>query len=263
MHEFTNYQPEVAMAREAGRMAGAIILKYFESGQNVQYKGDGSPVTVADKLINDNVIELAAEHFPADGVIGEEASTAETNQERLWYCDPIDGTIAYTWGTPTSMFSLALQEGGQTKVGYVYDAFLEREYIAVAGEGSYCNDQKLQVSDLDLEDRSTVVAVSSSVDRILAEPHIKTLRNKGVKLAIFSGAVCKAALVARGNFAGYIEAGVGRHDVAAAELIITEAGGRVTDLAGRPLNYSQPFLGAIMSNGVVHDELVAIVKPEL
>src|SRR5437868_351607 len=103
-----NYSKELNAANEIAFKAGKIMLEYFDGDQQVDTKSDNSPVTIADKLINSMVIEELAKHFPEDGVIGEEESTTDYGPGRKWFCDPIDGTIGYIWGTPTSMFSLAL-----------------------------------------------------------------------------------------------------------------------------------------------------------
>ena len=81
-------------------------------------------------------------------------------------------------------------------------------------------------------------------------------------MAAFSGAVAKAVRVAQGRFVGYIEELVNAHDIAASQVIVEEAGGKVTDLTGKRYDYTAPFKGTIVSNGIIHDELVSIVSPD-
>lgn len=253
------YQDELAFAVSVAENAGKIMLKYFDGGQQQEIKADGSPVTIADKQINSLVIAELKQSFPNDGLIGEEESTTDYGTGRKWFCDPIDGTIAYTHGVPTSMFSLGLVEAGRPRLGVVYDPYLDRMYTATKAGGSFCNHQRLAVS-ADTLDKG-VVAITSDVRKIVnGLEHVKALAATNAYLATFSGAIYKATLVARGRFVGYIEKGVSAHDMAAVELIVEESGGKVTGIDGNELDYTQPFKGAVVSNGVVHDELVRIAS---
>jgi fructose-1,6-bisphosphatase/inositol monophosphatase family enzyme len=255
-----NYETELSFAIETARKAGETMRQYFDGGQQREIKEDGSPVTVADKLINHFVIEALAHHLPNDGLIGEEESTTEYGSGRKWFCDPIDGTIAYTWGVPTSMFSLGLVEDGVPVLGVVYDPYLDRMYHGIKGQGSFCNDQPLHVSDGELD--GNIVAITSDIRKAASGqiPYLKGLTDSNAYLACFSGAVYKATLVARGRFVGYVEHGVNGHDMAAVQVIVEEAGGKITAMDGSPLDYTRPFKGAVTSNGIVHDELVQLIS---
>ncbi|MEI7720086.1 MAG: inositol monophosphatase [bacterium] len=253
-----DYAKEVEVAKRLALHAGEIMLQYFDADQQVQVKADQSPVTVADTLINDMVIEELSREFPEDGIIGEEKSTAEYGGGRKWFCDPIDGTSGYIAGSPTAMFSLALVIDGVPVVGVAYDPFLKRMYEGVQGVGSFCNSVRLEVSKNGL--RGGRVGLTSGAGRLRTLPYIPVLEKEGVYFSVVSGAVYKSTLVARGKLAGYIEAGVCAHDMAAVQVIVEEAGGRVTGMQGEVLDYNRPFQGAITSNSVVHERLVEIVN---
>jgi myo-inositol-1(or 4)-monophosphatase len=255
-----NYESELAFAMETARTAGQTMRQYFDGGQEREIKEDGSPVTIADKLINHFVIEALAQHLPADGLIGEEESTTTYGGGRKWFCDPIDGTIAYTWSVPTSMFSLGLVIDGQPVLGVVYDPYLDRLYHGIKGQGSYCNNEPLHVSTGGLD--GNIVAITSDIKKAASGniPYLQGLVESKAYLACFSGAVYKASLVARGRFVGYIEQGVNAHDMAAVQVIVEEAGGMLTGMDGTPLEYSKPFKGAVVSNGIVHDELLQFIS---
>jgi fructose-1,6-bisphosphatase/inositol monophosphatase family enzyme len=252
------YSKEIAEAKRIAVATGEIILKYFDGEQDVLIKDDNSPVTKADILINELVINELSKSFPDDGIIGEEKSTTNYGDGRKWLCDPIDGTAGYIWGTPTAMFSLALVVDGKPVLGVVYDAFLDKLYSGTVGGGSYCNGIKLKVSEKDLLGGS--VAVTADVRRIRSLDYVSRLLETGAHLPVFSGAVYKSCLVARGKFEGYIESGVGPHDMAAVQVIVEEAGGKITGMKGERIDYSKPFRGAIVSNNRVHEELVGIVN---
>lgn len=235
------------------------MLEYFDGDQQVEIKTDNTPVTIADKKINSLVIEELKKHFD-DVIIGEEESIGEYGSGRRWFCDPIDGTKAFIFGVPTAMFSLALVEDGRPVLGVCYDPFLDRLYTAVKGGGSYCNDKQLHVSNKNIE--HATVAISARITKKRYQ-HIEFLLDKKIPLMALGGAVYKSCLVARGRIEGYLEVGISAHDIAAMELIIEEAGGLVTGLAGEILDYRKPFKGAAISNGVIHYELVASLVEEV
>jgi fructose-1,6-bisphosphatase/inositol monophosphatase family enzyme len=255
----SQYTKELEVARGIALKAGEIMKKYFfAADQEVKRKEDGSPVTIADTTINSMVIQELQKNFD-DGIIGEEESTADYGLGRRWLCDPIDGTKAFVWGVPTSMFSLGLVIDGVPQFGVIYDPYLDLFYWGAKGEGSYCSDQKLEVKKADLAGEH--VAMTSSIGKIINEPQIaQKLLDKKVRLVTFSGAIYKACLIARGKLVGYFEGGIGAHDMAAVQVIVEEAGGKATAFNGTPLDYSKPFKGALVSNSIVHDQLVEILK---
>jgi myo-inositol-1(or 4)-monophosphatase len=248
------YDRELEVAIKIAREAGKIMTQYFDGDQQQEIKEDGSPVTIADKKVNALVIEMLTQEFPDDGVIGEEESNTTHGMGRKWICDPIDGTKAFTWSVPTATFSLGLVIDGLPVVGVVFDPFLDRIYTATKGRGSYCNNVTLKVSNTNLQDG--IVAVASDIKEITRLPYIVNIPRP----VTFSGPVYKSVLVAKGRFVGFVEAGPTDHDMAAAQLIVEEAGGKVTNLKGERLDYSKPFAGVVVSNGIVHDELVGIIN---
>lgn len=248
------YKKELEIAKNIAREAGIIILQYFDADQKIEIKADNSQVTIADKLINSLVIERLSASFPDDGVIGEEESNTEYGMGRKWFCDPIDGTAGYIWGTPTAMFSLALVVDGKPVMSVAYDSFLDRMYTGIIGEKSLCNDKIISVSNLDF--KSGILAISSCVESLPSTKYFKRMIDDNRNLACFSGAVYKSCLVAKGKFIGYVENGVNAHDMAAVQVILEGAGGKISSIDGQELDYSKPFKGAIVSNKVVHDEII-------
>ena len=162
-------------------------------------------------------------------------------------------------GVPTAMFSLGLVIDGNAHLGVTYDPFLDKLYWAIRGSGAFCNNAQIHVNDKTLA--SGILGIIGSHYRIRNEaPYLDELHRRHVDMAVFSGAVSKCVRIAEGRFVGYIEELVNAHDMAASQVIIEEAGGTVTAPDGSKIDYSKPFKGAIASNGIVHDELVALVK---
>ena len=249
-----DYSRELAAAKEIARRAGAVMLRYFEVEKGTLLKEDNTPVTLADKEINRLVIEELETQFD-DGIIGEEESTAEYGAGRRWICDPIDGTKGFILGTPMSMFSLGFVVDGVATLGVAYDPFLDKLYCAARGIGSFCNGTPLSVSHKSIAE--AYVGLSGNAKKIDRYADcITRLAESGAEIVSFSGSVYKMCMVARGSLVGYMEAGINPHDTAAGEVIVEEAGGKVTDFKGQPLDYSKRFKGAVFSNTIVHQELL-------
>lgn len=253
------FDKEINVAKDIAMKAEAIMLQYFDGDQHVEHKADDSPVTIADKKINRLVIEELAKQFD-DGVVGEEERTADYGMGRRWICDPIDGTKPFVWGVPTAMFSLALAVDGVVVAGVAYDPFLKRLYEAQRGGGAFCNGAPIHVSKDDLS-RALVTIPAEPEKFAKLSGFVQTIENKGARIANFHGAVYKGALIARSRLTAYLEpSGVEAYDIAAVHVIVEEAGGRVTLSNGSPIDYSKPFKGCLMSNGVIHEALLDAQK---
>ncbi len=238
--------------------AGKIVLEYFESRDlGKMIKADNSPVTIADMKSNHYVIERVKEYFPKHGVLGEEESNGDPGTIKdLWLCDPIDGTAAFTWGLPTGVVSLAYVRDGVPLIGVVYDPYMKRTYSAIKGDGSYLNGHPVHVSKHGL--RSGTMGINQ-LDSYRFRAFYNDLRTRGVHLATYSGLVYQAMTIATGRLVGRVFTHIGPHDVAALKVIVEEAGGVVTDLDGREQRYDGPINGAVISNKVVHHEILDMI----
>ena len=250
-------------AKEIAYEAGKIMLKYFNAKDISSYKGDKTIVTLADKEINTYLINRVKEKFPDHCVDGEEEKFGNSNY--VWVCDPIDGTAMYARHIPVAVFSLALVVDGESKVGVVYDVFTDTLYSAIKGEGAYKNGEKISVNNYKLEDMRSV----SNYDMWSEAEYkiydiIKEIGNKTYFVSI--GSVIRGAMcVASGEFNLAIFPGTkGKNfDIAAVKVIVEEAGGKVTNLFGEEQRYDKDIKGAIISNGIVHDEVISTIKQML
>ena len=241
--------------------AGEVMLQYFQVGVANETKAleGNTPVTLADKAINSMVIEAIKKQYPDHAVIGEEESHRQDNAEYTWVCDPIDGTIPYVMGVPTNVFSLAMvNKEGQPVVAVVYDPYMKRKYWAIKGGGAFMNDQPIKVNGIS-EMSEAYIGGSGGRSNVL-----KASEFKGAVIAacyrplILSCVIYEAMLVATGQIAATVFPGAGAHDTATAKLIVEEAGGKVTDVFGNEQRYDEPVKGAVMSNGTIHDKLIAL-----
>lgn len=247
-------------AKDIAYKAGEIMLKYFKENNGSSYKCDKTIVTLADTEINKYLIKKVKEKFPNHSVDGEEEQFGKSNF--VWVCDPVDGTAMYERHIPVAVFSLALVVDGIPIVGVVYDVFTDSLYTAIKGEGAYKNDVKITVNNYELDDMKSVANFDMW-------PHkgynvydiINELGKKTYFVSI--GSVIRACMcVASGEFTLAIFPGTKRKncDIAAAKVIVEEAGGKVTDFFGSEQRYDTDINGAIISNGIVHDEIILIIK---
>lgn len=247
-------------AEQLARSAGEIMREYFYSSQKgVEIKSDETPVTVADKKINDLVIARVTQDFPKHGVLGEETSV-HTDRNQLWVCDPIDGTKAFILGLPTAMFSLAYVVDGQPLVAVMYEPLLDRMFRAVKGSGAYENGQPIHVSDHDsLHDAH--ISFSPSIRRAVGayKSLYESMLAAGAQTVPVNGEVFRGSLTATGKVDAHTFPGGYAHDAAAVKLIVEEAGGKVTDLYGKEQRYDGDIRGVIVSNGRIHDQLVKLM----
>ncbi len=250
------YQTELDFAVRLAEKAGKIAREYFDSSLTIDYKSDDSPVTVADKTINQLVIDSVESEFPGDAILAEEGShLSESN--RFWVCDPIDGTSGFSIGCPTGLFSLAFVVDGEAKVAVVYDPYLGRLYSARLGLGASVNGQALNVSQREMSG-SRIGCTSSIVEMNKTADYYAELMRLGARCFPYSGFVHQAMNVALGKLDARVYNGPMAHDVAAASLIVTEAGGKATDRRGKPLRLDGDVDGAIISNGLFHDQLIEL-----
>jgi fructose-1,6-bisphosphatase/inositol monophosphatase family enzyme len=251
----------IDFAKKVALKAGVIMNKYFYADQRIEIKSDSSPVTIADKEINSLLIDLVKKHYPDHGVRGEEESWCP-EEKILWVCDPIDGTKAFTVHMPLAMFSLALVEDGRPILAAAYNPFTDTLYEAQLGQGARRNGETIHVSDrswgagLQLVGSGHGIYSHEPVDSPL---FLEELQRQKITVSNVPSTVFKGCLIAEGSLDGRTFMHSGAHDIAAIKLIIEEAGGKVTDLAGDEQRYDQPINGAIMSNGLIHDELLDLV----
>lgn len=250
----------LSFAKEIAQTAGKIMLKYFKGDNGANYKYDQTIVTKADTEINAYLIKKVKEKFPMHSVDGEEEQFG--NSKYVWVCDPVDGTAMYARHIPVAVFSLALVVDGVPIIGVVYDPFTDNMYSAAKGQGAYRNTKKIEVNNIALEDMKSV----SNFDMWPEAEYniydsIKELGKKTYFVGI--GSVIRACMcVANGDFNLAIFPGT-KHkncDIAAAKVIVEEAGGQVTDLFGNEQRYDKDINGAVISNKKVHDEVIAILK---
>lgn len=250
MEKYLNFAILVA------KKAGKIMRKYFKQDNGASYKYDDTIVTLADKEINNLLIKLVKKNFPDHSVDGEEERFGKS--ENVWVCDPVDGTAMYARHVPVAVFSLAFVKNGEPLVGVVYDPWTNSMYTAIKDKGAYLNGKSIHVSDLKLDDKRLVGHYDMwAKSEYNINPAVTDLQKHAYVVSI--GSVIRASMcVATGEFGFVIFPGtIGKNcDIAAAKIIVEEAGGKVTDLFGKDQRYDVPIKGALLTNGVVHNYIL-------
>lgn len=253
------YIAEVALGKKMAKIANDIAMSHFRTQLLFRAKADKSPVTIADENINRMVIEHVHADFPNDGVIGEEESWQET-RKRLWICDPIDGTTAFSIGLPTFMFSVTLVDAGEPLISIASNPVSGDIFWAVKDFGAFRNNDRLHVSSRSLQDAWMLYPAN------IASLHKRydlysDLQQQAYQTIIIHGSVYKGTLVAQGFADGMIHLEKGNPwDFAAVDLLIREAGGHMTDATGNSLRFDTELTSVIASNNQIHVSLLDLAS---
>jgi histidinol-phosphatase len=236
------------------RAAGERTLRWFRAADlEVERKGDGTPVTAADRDAERFLRERLAEAFPGDGVLGEEEPPTEGTTGRRWILDPIDGTKAFTCGVPLYSNLLALEDEHGIAVGVINLPALGEAVWAGRGLGCASDLGPARVSDHGTLEGAYIV--SSSLTH-WPTGTVAALDDAGAVLRTW-GDGYGYALVATGRAAAMVDPIVQPYDIGPMPVILAEAGGRFTDLSGRERIDGGSGVG---SNGRVHDALIGALR---
>ncbi len=254
-------EEKLAFAKKLAHEAGEIMQHYFTVGHEFDTKADESPVTIADEEINQLVIQRVADSFPGHAVLGEEDST-HGDKTNVWVVDPIDGTNPFIMGIPTNVFSLAYVEDGDPLLGVIYDPYQGRLFWAVKGKGAFLNDEQIATSDA-LSLAGSLVTMEGS-EQLKNHDYHQAFKQKNMRTLKLGSIAYELAMTGAGQFEATIFCATNPWDVAAAKVIIEEAGGVTSDLYGQDQRYDQPvkgFVGACTAQ--LHGELLDVLGNSL
>lgn len=259
----------VPRAAEIAREGGARLREFLAAGVKTEYKGEVDLVTVADRTVEKLIRTRLGEAFPEHGVYGEEGTRERLEAEYRWYVDPLDGTTNFAHGFPQFCVSMGLEhrppgtepdEDGTLVAGVVYDPTRDELFTAERGRGAWLNGRRIRVSSTRVLAESLIATGFPSRKRH-SSPNIHfyhefTLRSHGVRRA--GSAALDLAYVACGRMEAFWEFNLNPWDTAAGILLVTEAGGRVTDFAGKPYRLESSEI--LASNGLIGEELVSLFE---
>jgi len=222
-------------AIEAAKIGANVLMRHFNSKLAVGFKGRIDPVTIADKSSQEAIKKYINKIFSAHTIIGEEDKTKIDRTEYCWIIDPLDGTVNFIHGIPFFCVSIALTKDSKPISGVVYAPCLKEMFVAQKGAGAFLNGNKIHVSNTAELLRALVVTGFSYDVHSHSGQEIKRLKNvieKAQGIRRLGSAALDQSYVAAGRFEAFWEKGLKCWDVAAGSLIVTEAGGKVTEFDG-------------------------------
>lgn len=245
-----NPSPELKAALDAAEQAAVIARSLYQQNIEVRIKADKSPVTEADVRCEIAIRDILESRFPTHGFYGEETGARDRNAESLWLVDPIDGTKAFVREYPMFSTQIALMRRGEIILGVSSAPVYGELAYAERGCGAYLNGKPLAVSQ-----------VSSLESAALSSGNMKSLAT-GRQWARYGQLIAQVSrirgygdflhyhLLAAGKIDAVIETDVNILDIAACAAIVTEAGGRFTELGGAPVTLHSNSV--LATNGALH-----------
>ena len=273
----TNYKPEIAVATELARAAGAVLLRHYNSPflveQKVNALQETEEVTAADREANELIVGRLRREFPEDGILAEESTDTEhrLEKDRVWLIDPMDGTKNFIRRDGDFAVQIGLAVNGESVLGTVYQPVREVLYRAVRGSGSWIEEKDRAARRMSVSHRTNpnemVLASSRSHRSPRMEQVVSTFQFKnevrrgsvGVKIGLITEQQADLYL--------HLSPSTKQWDTCGPEIILHEAGGRLTDLFGQPLRYNGIRIdnrnGVVATNGAAHNMVIENLAPLL
>lgn len=270
------YAHELRIAIALAREAGAAILEFYERPLVIEQKNefnDREPVTQADRVANELIVNALCKEFPSDGILAEESvdTAHRLDKNRVWMIDPLDGTNGFIDGNGDFAVQIGLTEEGECVLGVVYQPLPGVLYRAVRGQGAWIERPQQAPEQASVSSQTELAQMRLAVSRSHRSPRMdKVVRAFKVKEEVQRGSVgIKVGLIVEQQCDLYVHLSsrTKQWDTCAPEVILSEAGGCLTDLFGRRLVYNlsevQNLNGIVASNSVAHESIINALGPLL
>ena len=250
-------------AIQVAREAGNLLVQRLGAAQ-ITNKGDIDLVTEADIAAEELIIDRIRSHYPLHSILAEESGETiqegPSRSEWKWIIDPLDGTTNYAHGYPCFCVSIGVEHAGALEIGVVYDPMRDEMFAAERGRGATLNERRIRVSNV--EELNRAMMCTGFPYDVRTRPdfardftnftlHAQAVRRDG-------SAALDLAYVACGRFDGFWEDGLNTWDIAAGALLVSEAGGRITNFENEPLDiYTKKV---VASNGRVHEAMLRVLR---
>ncbi len=257
--------PTTNIAIRAARQAGNVIMRSFSrlDSLTVSEKQTNDYVSEVDRNAEQAIIETIRRAYPAHAILAEE-SGEHGKDDFQWVVDPLDGTTNYLHGFPQFAISIALMHRGRLESGVVYDPLRDEMFTADRGGGALLNDRRLRVADQKGLKGALLGTGIPFRDQRYMDAYLemlKALTRETAGIRRPGSAALDFAYVAAGRLDGFWELGLSIWDFAAGALLVQEAGGVVSDIAGGSRHFETG--NVITGNIRLHRELVATIRPYL
>jgi len=252
------------VAVRAGKSAADLILSALDKPRIPDYKGKTDLVTITDKESEQLICDIIHEEFPKHGILAEESGSSSPDADYQWIIDPLDGTTNFVHGYPSFAVSIGVLYQGRPIVGVVLELPSNRLFSALRGKGANCNGDSIRVSEVTALNNSLLVTGFGYEHGEKWKANMKLFQKltdltQGVRrLGAASVDLCHVAL---GIVDGFWEFDLHPWDTAAGILILTEAGGNVTQMDGKQFSIYEDNI--LATNGALHPPLEAYTSQVL
>lgn len=273
----SNFTVEIEVATQLARAAGAVLLRHYNSPFLVEQKINAleeiEEVTAADREANEMIVSRLRTEFPDDGILAEESSDTEErlDKERVWLIDPMDGTKNFIQRDGDFAVQIGLAVAGEAVAGVVYQPVRDVLYRAERGRGAWIEVRDKPPARMSVSDRTNPREMVLASSRSHRSPRMERVISAfGFKGEMRRGSVgVKVGLIAEQHADLYmhLSPSTKQWDTCGPEMILAEAGGRLTDLFGEPLRYNGLRIdnrnGVVATNGAAHEMVIENLKPLL
>ena len=273
----SDYKHELAVATELAREAGALLLEHYHGPFRVEQKinalAEIEEVTEADRAANELIVSRLRREFPDDGILAEESIDSEERlmKDRVWLIDPMDGTKNFIARDDDFAVQIGLAVRGESVAGVVYQPARDVLYYAALGRGAWIERNDKQAGQMRVSEKNDPRDMVLASSRSHRSPRMEqVVRAFDFKDELRRGSVgLKIGLIAEQQADLYIHLSPStkQWDTCAPEVILQEAGGRLTDLFGQPLSYNGRRIdnrnGIVATNGVAHALVIHGLAPLL
>ncbi|MBX9770146.1 MAG: inositol monophosphatase [Candidatus Obscuribacterales bacterium] len=244
-------------AFKAASVAGELLKERLGNIKQVDYKSAFNIVTDVDKASEKLILEIIKEAFPDDSILAEESGMSKIESNRRWLIDPLDGTTNYTHAYPFFSISIGFELDGKVVFATVFNPISNELFWAEKGKGAWLHDTPIKVSTVDKLSASLLATgfppdTDAYADNNINEFATLTSISHGVRRD--GSAALDLSFVACGRLDGFWETKLSPWDIAAGGLLVTEAGGRITNLTGGPLELTSGYI--LATNNLLHDEVL-------
>ncbi len=257
-------QPTLSHLKNWARQAGDLLRRGQKTSFKIEHKGRVDLVTEMDKLSEDYLLGQIRQHFPHHAIVSEESGNFEGSSDCdcTWFVDPLDGTVNYAHGVPIYVVSIGYGEHGKMKLGVIYDPTRNEMFSAEAGKGAWLNNRRIRVSGQTELLQGLMVTgfpydIIGQYSNNLENFNRVSLVSQGVRR--LGSAAMDLCYIACGRLDGYWEVRLKPWDLAAGWLIVSEAGGTVSDLDGNP-DIMHPPYSILAATPALHGQILKEIK---
>jgi len=249
-------------AQTAIEKAARIVLEAHNHPKVAEFKGKTDLVTETDRKSEEIIIKEIQKYFPEHDILAEESGIVNNNSDYKWIIDPLDGTTNFVHGYPSFGISIGILHKDEIICGIVKELSANNTYSALKGNGAFCNEKLIQVSNVRSLDKSLLVTGFGYEHGEKWSANMELFKHfTGVTQGVrrLGAAAIDLCHVASGKVDGFWEFDLKAWDTAAGVLIVQEAGGKITKMDGTDYSINKPQL--LATNGLIHNKILKITNP--